>query len=178
MIATLSTPTTGYTEFIQQLISESGKSAEFLVLAHNNPTLLARLDDALADRPTVIVDVPQDQWQLDDGDLLGAIQWAAAEGGVEHVVLVGDSSALQRSAGTWRTPTAGHDPVALANAANSSRQAAQDEFQSQLTRLRSVPAIAEAVSQGKLSVTGLFFRAEAGVFAIYNEKTGSFELLV
>jgi hypothetical protein len=57
----------------------------------------------------------------------------------------------------------------MAQAANSSRQQAQNQFREKLTQLR------HALQD--LNLTGLFYRAESGVFVNYVEESDSFELL-
>lgn len=166
MISTLANPKTGYLEFIQRLIHEGDANIECLILSHNNPTLISRLDDAFADKPAVLIDLPQDQWQLHDGKLLRAIQWSVVEGGVKHVILVGDSSAAGQG---HLAPSVRANPRALVAGANSIRQQAQDQFREQLLQL--VKAMPE------LNLTGLFYRAESGVFVNYDAESDSFKLL-
>lgn len=182
MIATTPASKTGYTELVQQLIGDTATPvtpAECLILTHNNPVLLSRLDEAIGDRLTILLDVPQHQWCLGHGDLQDSLVWAIQEAGIKHLMLVGDSSAGPKIQTTENMASSRRntDPLSHARAANACRKTAQDHFREQLNQFWECPRVGEAARSRNVQITGLFFRAEAGAFSIYDKETDSFALL-
>ena len=179
MIATIFPPRANYVEQIQELINENHSKVESLVLAHNNPNLIRRLSAAFADEPVALIDLPQDQWQLDQGELLEAIRWATLEGGIERIVLVGDTSVAfkgESPLGAYNASNRG-TPITLARKANARRQQALSQFQEKVKQLRAALEVSDAMPVGSVKIEGLFYRAEADLFTVYVEKKDTFVLL-
>lgn len=175
MIATVSIPTTDYTSILEQQIGEATTPIECLVVAHNNPVLVNRLEDAFGDERTLLLEVAQGQWDLEGGELKDAISWAVQNGGIKYLIVVGDSSASLRN---HRQPvTDMRNPIELALAASTCREAALEAFQHEVNQLCQADEVSKLLSAGDLEITALFYREEAGVFSLYDEKTNSLQLL-
>lgn len=168
-----------YGELLRQLLGVQDKPVECLIITHNNETLINSLHAAFGETSAAVLDVPQDQWTMDGGDLHHAILWAIRENGLKRLIVVGDSSAFPRTRLT-KHHEAGNcrDTLSLAQAANASRKEAQEHFRHQLIELHNSAEIVQAVSAHHTEIIGLFYRAEAGTLAAYNAKTDAFELLV
>ena len=80
-------------ELLQSMAYDSNTTIDCLLVAHNNALLAERLEMAFSDKSAALLQVPQGNWDLKNGDLVQAIGWAIEECHVQRIVLVGDSSA-------------------------------------------------------------------------------------
>lgn len=103
------------------------------------------------------------------------IQWALDELGVVEVVLCGHSCcsdpreqdpAVER--GDWIQRVRDRERM---------KDHARNHLIQQLASLKSLPAVSAAMRRDALSVHGLFYLTESGVFTVYDEHAGQFEAL-
>lgn len=170
-------PATSYTEQLKEQLAYASAGTDRIIVAHANPNLLARLDDAFPETP--ILDCPQSEWQLGSGDLLEAMI-QSADSGVTDIVISGDSTAFApplSSEDDWGGGLPDTQLVDQVKLAAAGRVAAQQHFADQVETLISNPEVAARLQNGSLGVTALLYRAEADVFMVYQTEEAKYELL-
>ena len=102
------------------------------MITHNSPYLIDRVDAVFAREYVLILDVDQTEWQFRQGDdLLKAIDWAVTSAGINHVVLIGESTTLGAE-----YDTEGPSPLAeRAKGASPRRSDAEGRFRNQFEQL-------------------------------------------
>lgn len=174
---------------IQAAFSEATSQVEWLVIAHNDSHLIKSLHEALAGTSAAVLEVSQDRWDFTGSDLPEAIQWALDQGGVSNLVLVGHAHAGGADArlsfvepGSPEGDAADHSGyrrlVGGVQRSGQHNRSAQNRFAEQLKQLQELPAANSRQQDGELSVYGLFYRDESGLFLLYDAENDSFHPLL
>ena len=164
---------------ISDLLEDGNCDYEYLVIAHQDMILESCLTSAFSGTKAAMYQVPQNIWNMEEEDLSEAIQWAVEIGKIKKIMLVGSSSATVPKEDSQSTDTnwgkSSERPSLTERVRNAvvARQGAQDHFLSQLQALLSVPELASRLSDGELTIDGVFYRAESELFTYFDEKTNS-----
>lgn len=175
-----------YIATLDFVLSEATHPIECLVVAHNDPKMLAALRTALANEGAVILEVSQDIWDLDGKQLSEAVEWMLEKTDLKQLVLVGHSLAggpqSRASLAASASKNGGEDGYKkLLNGVylnNTRNHAAQERLAMQVQRMSRIPCVASRYTAGELSVHGLLYRVESGVFLAYDTNHDEFRPLV
>lgn len=168
---------------LQAHFDTADEKVEWLVIAHNESSMLSSLATALSGQAAVILEVPQETWNFEDGPLAEAIEWALEEAGVQHIILAGNSQAGTPGRVSAVSPCEGPAPTGydrlLAGVQHSSvhHQNAQQQFANQTQKLWQSNAIQLRRNDHDVTMFGLFYRCEDGLFLAYDPGSEQFELM-
>ena len=182
-----------YIEQLRQSLQQTRPVAvDWLVLAHNDQQLLARLDEAFPDSALAVIALPQHHWQVEDESMTEVVEWAIRELGVKGVLLVGHSQSeeaeesIKLLGGKVKALTSnGTGSFSNANPllerirkvqARATRL--QQQLAIQLDKLSRMTLIQSRLLRRQLQLHGLFYRAESGVFYVYDEQRRDFRPLL
>lgn len=167
---------------IQATLRSGDGPVECLVFADDQPMLIRRLVDALSSTRAVIIPAPQSQWLEAGRSVADAAVWAMLEAGVDHLVLAGSSACrapLHELPLVALAPRAEQRSIADAlRGATEALRRAERLYAGQVDAVLATPEISARWTQGTLTVHGVFYRVESGVFAAYDPTKGSFCALV
>lgn len=171
---------------LETVFTDVTKPVEWLVIAHNDPQMLRSLSSALTGESAAVLQVSQDTWDFEDGNLAEAIEWALQQDHLKNVLLAGSSQAggseSRASLVSSKTPQGGKDGYARLLAGvhfnNARNRAAQERFAGHVQRMSQIPVVHNRLSNGELAVYGLFYRTDSGLFAAYDAEAGTFRALV
>lgn len=155
----------------------------WVVFADDDPIMLRRLAGALRREAAVILPIPQVLWDEDAALLEDAILWLIGERGIGNLVLVGNSGASASMSEPFVTgqPARRENPKELftqVHRAQRLKAQVEEHFARQVSSLLAVPEIDLAVARGAMKMHALYYRAESGVFAVYDPRTSSFRVLI
>ncbi|TWT78358.1 Carbonic anhydrase [Posidoniimonas polymericola] len=181
-VTTLPIPQNPHAAALEAAIAESARPIECLVVAHNDPKMLSDLTAALDGEAAVVLEASQDVWDFDGEHLPTAIAWAVEQTGLHQVVLVGHTLAGGRQSRASLAAAASRDSyqtlLSGVQQSNTRILAAQERFALQVQQLLQVPQVANRCSSRELSVHGLLYRAESGVFLAYDAGRDTFRPLL
>ncbi|MCU0877586.1 MAG: hypothetical protein MUF06_07370 [Pirellulaceae bacterium] len=178
-----------YIAALESTFDEATAPIEWLVIAHSDPRILQSLSSMMEGQSAAILEVSQDQWDLVEGELSEAIEWALQRGEVRNLVLVGHSQvgcSASRSYLVSDAPEKSSDRskdgysrlLAGVKRVYSHSHHAQVRFAADVQQASQIPLVYRRWSCGELAVHGLFYRAESGVFLAYDPDADSFRALM
>lgn len=173
----------------ESLASRNLESAECLLLIHQDEVLLDRMGPVMQCLDTLVLQIPQGEWQFGESHLATAISWAIQESGIRSLYVCGHSFATSDDP-TERSSTLSegeydHDE-------NSDRlwmlgrlldnqdrlQRAKTYFANQIDLLIDLPPVQTAIHNAEIRLRALFFLAQAGAFMSYNPNTQDYQPLI
>jgi hypothetical protein len=175
---------------LRSLFEGKQTTLDWLVIAHNDPIIDKRLATVVGEQPAVMLQIPQEDWEIDSGSIREAIRWSIDEADVKHVLFVGHSKAeVTKAAATWIGETIGADEprgtstsyerlLAGARRLEDQIQQSKNHFVGQIDHVCADVELAEAFAAGKVRLHTLFYMAESGTFLIYNIGKGTFVPIV
>lgn len=159
---------------LEQLLATSYRLPEWLIITHDDLRMVRSLSAAVDGKGAAMLRIPQESW---DFRLLGeAIQWAMAHGTITDIVLAAHSQAystaeLPPSMGAGMEPAAFRDGYERLIDGVQRHQlemvAAASRFSLQMRQLSEIPAVADRVASSDLTLHGLMYRADSGLFLAY-----------
>jgi len=181
-----------YINQLQQFLQAAhGKTADWLVLAHNDVHLLNHLEEAFPDSLLAVISQPQSCWQMSEPLIAEAIGWALCESGVKGVLLIGHSQGglpeeHVKLIGGKHRPAAGNNgqagssssPLDRLRQAQARASSVQNHFEKQMDILSRIPALETRLARQQTQLHGLFYRAESGVFFAYDWQERAYRALL
>ncbi len=170
-----------YIERIEQQLADSQASQlDYLVLAHNDDVMLDRLTSSFGDENLAIIALPQSGWAMDEEPLAELIRWSISDGHTKGVLLVGHSQG-GTPADHVRLVTRPQQQNSQASNARHSLldgvlrarlvvESCENHFVSQLQLVKQAAMAAETEENSNVQLHGLFYRAEVGVFCLYENN--------
>ncbi|MFK8111908.1 MAG: carbonic anhydrase [Rubripirellula sp.] len=173
-------------ESLETAFAESAATVDWLVIAHSDALMLRCLASALSGESAAVLALPQPVWEFDGGEFTGAIEWAIQQGNIKNLLLVGHSQAggtTSRvsivSSDAKQTPQNDYGKLlASVGKKNEENQIARSEFASQVQEFCQIPGVRQQQADGELTVHGLFYCAESGLFLAYEAETGKYRALM
>ncbi len=162
---------------------------DWLVFAHNDAQLLARLDQAFPESVLAVIVLPQNRWQMQEEMMADVITWAIRDVGVKGVLLVGHSQAQEppemikllggKAAKANKKPAKTSTNTLLQRIQKAQTQSAdlQNQLATQVDRLSHMTLIQSKLIMNEMQLHGLFYRAESGLFYIYDQQHRGFRPL-
>lgn len=182
------TSSNSYIESLEEALSKSVNPVNCLILAHNDSKMIRSLFPALQDENAAMLQASQLLWNSSEGDVAQAIEWALQETKIETLVIVGHSqaeaenhSAMLRDATTETADNSQSSNSELLTALqqhNSRNKYAQKRFADNFRNLINTSVIQSKLSSKELTVYGLYYQEESGVFSTYNPHLDQFTPLV
>jgi hypothetical protein len=168
---------------MKEACSQTEAPISWVVFADDEPVMLRRLAGALQREAAVILPIPQALWDAEDALLEDAILWLIRERGIGNLVLVGNSAAgvpvsEPFVAGQPLRRESTEDLFAQVHRAQRLKAQVEEHFARQVASLLAVPEIDLAVARCTMKMHALYYRAESGVFAVYDPRTISFRVLI
>jgi carbonic anhydrase len=148
--------------------------------------MLSALRSALAGEAAVFLEVSQDTWDFEGGQLRETVEWALEQTQIRHLMLVGHSqsggprSRVSLAAAESRDVTQGGYGrlVAGVQENNARHRAAQDRLAIHVRQMSDIPLVRDRYSDGELALYSLIYRAENGIFLAYDRQEDQFHPLV
>jgi carbonic anhydrase len=171
---------------LETALADAKKTIEFLVIAHNDPEMLSALSSAFAGESAVVLEISQNVWDFEGNQLPEAIEWALEVFDIRHLVLAGHTLAggpLSRGSLTASATNKSEQDsygklIAGARFNNVRNRPAKDRLALQVKQLLELPIVKNRCRNGELSVYGLLYRAESGLFMAYDTNQDTFKPLV
>ena len=164
---------------------------ECVIFAHADNQMLTRLKDAFLESNVAILAMPQNQWSMCDQRTETLLDWLVNGVGIERLLLVGSSQGGTPVDTVQVCPTGQPDPngssksvrktpspMDRVNLAQASARRTERFFVEQLNLLSLSRAIQGSLLQDQLQITGLYYRAEVGVFCHYDSRAQQFRALL
>jgi carbonic anhydrase len=165
---------------------------DWLVIAHNDERMLEQLDKAFPQNALAVIGLPQECWAVDEESIEEVVQWAVEDLRVQGVLLVGHSqggapqgrvqllggkarSQSDREVASLAAPNSLIDQVRKTQALV---ERGEKHFQDQLEKLGNLSSIQHGLLRNQVKLQGLFYRAESGVFCLFDRRSRSFRALV
>lgn len=174
-----------YINNIRLILGQTQKTeVDWLIVTHNNPQLLARLNGAFPDSTAAILPLPQNCWHRNNKMMAEVVAWAIRELKVKGVLLVGHSRggvheekvrAATRNQ-TKRLPATDSFTERVKNA-QIQVALAQSHFLEQAESLSRTAVIESQLAQTHTHFYGLFYREESDAFFAYDRRQRSFKPL-
>ncbi len=162
---------------------------DYLVIAHNDAGAIDQLKQAFRDNTLAVVVSPQGFWGMDDESDHDLVHWAITELRVKGILLVGHSRGgtpddqFQLVSDT--TPEGPAEQSANRQGCDALWQRirhaearvarCEQHFAKHLECLRNQANVESRRASRPVPVQGLFYRAECGVFCLYDSATGAFQ---
>ena len=167
---------------LKAVFAQATRPIQWLVIAHNDPRLVSSLVSAFDGQSAAVLQVSQDTWDFDSKDFKEMIEWALHQGDIRDVVLVGSSQpngATSRASLVTARPNAPEKGgyarlLARLRQHNAHMSEVQEEFADHVQKLSQLPVVRGCWSLGQLAVSGLFYRAETGLFLHYDAAANTF----
>ncbi len=175
-------------EQLRQQIAEAGQSQiDWLVVAHDDTRMLHELEKAFANQSLAVVAIPQSYWAMNEETADEMLALAVNELQVNGILLVGHSQGGTPNTRIRVSPHANGDRTASQPAtslmdrirlAQEHVGRCEQHFAQQLELVGQQDSVAKSLADEKLTLQGLFYRAESGVFCVFNSQTQSFRALI
>lgn len=178
-------PANPYINIIRLTMGRTQKTeADWLILTHNDPQLLARLNGAFPDNKVAMLPLPQNCWHRNNKMMAEVVAWAMRELNVKGVLLVGHSQGGAPEEKIWpaarnqtKRLSASSSFIERVTNAQSQVARAQAYFTEQAESLSRTVAIESQLTQKNVPFYGLFYRGESDAFLAYDRRQRSFKLL-
>lgn len=173
----------------QQLTSTPIDQLDYIILAHSDVGMIRKLKHGFFNASVAVVSIPQSEWAMDDRSINDFVEWTLNELNVKTVLLAGhslggtpsDTVQVCRS-GQLDSGSVQNGPLVTfierVQAAQQCCQENESHFLMQLEKLQNAPAVQTQFLRNKNLVQGLFFRAESGVFCLWNSEKSEFKPLI
>ncbi len=165
-----------YIDELRERLSHQDQDVfNWLVIAHDDRNMIRRVSNALEDAPAAILRISQSTWDFGERSLVELIEWAVREARVKTIVLLGHSLGGVPADLVSYPPTQ-HANRLLGNVIQAQQRLAdaKDHLAENITDLREIPIVAEALSRKTLETHGLFYIAESGAFVRYDVQAKTF----
>ena len=186
------TPANPYMASLEEAIQRADSPVRVIVLADKNsdgndcgsaPSLSEAISETLADTSVAVLEVPRDKWNLQDKNLVEAIDWAFERGTIQKIVLAGSSKNHDSTGDGSSLPeleeikTGAMFQRLLAGVQQTGKQIreAQQDFASQVQQLTKQNFVRN--DESAVDVSGLFYREEDGLFLSYDPQQSCFRPL-
>jgi hypothetical protein len=167
-------------------------SVDWLVLAHDDAYMLNQLDEAFPESVLAVIALSQHLWPREEERLAEALDWAIRELRVKGVMLVGHSQGgipadPVRLLGGKARPVPGSKATAGASSsspldplkwAQSQSLSVQNYVEGQMERLSRLAGLEPHPARQQVPLHGLFYRAESGIFNVYDWRQRVFRPLL
>ena len=175
---------------LQSLLENSPTPINWLVIAHNDHQMIDSLSSALSGESAAILRIPQDPWDFAEEELLELIEWALQQGELKHLVLLGHSNATETPVAVSLAsplPEGDCDPAEheIGNRlldgvrrSTARTQQARKMFADKMQQLSEIPVIHNRWTNDELSLYGLFYQGDSGVFLAYDLEQKNFHPLL
>ena len=179
--------TNSYIELLEKVLSSSQKPVEYLMISHNDSSMVKAVSKALAHESAAVLEISQDTWDYRWEELTEMVEWALQNADLKHVVLVGHSqvgssktkaSLIGGESEKERMSLNSYDRlIAKMKEVNAHNLDTKKQFASHVQALSQVPLVRDRVEINELAVYGLFYRSEGDVFLVYELETDAFRPL-
>lgn len=174
-----------YINNIRLTLGQNQKTeADWLILTHNDPQLLARLNGTFPDSTVAMLPLPQNCWHRNNKMMAEVVAWAIRELNVKGVLLVGHSQGGAPEEKIW--PASRNQTKRLSASSSFTERVknaqiqvahAQAHFMEQAESLSRTVAIESQLTQKQTPFYGLFYRGESDAFLAYDRRQRSFKPL-
>jgi len=185
MTTTLSnTSTNSHIALLESVFAQAKTPVEWLVIAHNDSRMIQSLSASMTGESVAILELSQDLWATEEQELVETIEWALQQGSVGNLLFAGHSqpggsksrASLVDEGG--KTQSSYGRLLAGVRRSNAQIQNAQQKIAAQVQRMSQVPVVHSRWVNAELTIYGLFYRAEDGVFLAYDADNDKFRPLV
>lgn len=168
---------------MKEVCSQMDLPISWVVFADDDPIMLRRLAGALRREAAVILPIPQALWEVEGALVMDAIHWLIGRRESCNLVLVGNSAAgvpvsEPFVAGQSVRREITEDLFTQVQRAQRLKAQVEEHFARQVRSLLAVPEIDLALARGTLRMHALYYRAESGVFAVYDPRESTFRVLI
>jgi len=187
MTATLSVKTLNpYITAVEAALHGETTPAQWLAIVHNDSRLKSTLPADWAGASAALLPVSQDHWDFrPEGQLAEAITWALQQGEIDSLLLVGSSQvggailpSLCAAPGTKSAVALGYGRLLAGTARRQAQNRhAQERFADQFEQLLQIRGVQIRSREGSLTVHGLFYRDESGLFLAFDPENRTFRAL-
>lgn len=186
MIKTTTTFANVHIDNLKSVLGDSGTTElDYVVLAHPDNRMVAKLQKAFENSSIAVVSLPQNCWALDDASMTEFVDWTLSETSAKGIVLVGHSQGGTPSEAIQVCPTGQAGPAnrigSLMSRVSQAREcvkANENHFVAELKCLRDKVSIQNGRVADPSFVQGLFYRAESGVFCAFDAEANQFHALI
>jgi carbonic anhydrase len=175
---------------LKSALEEAGPAElDYVVLAHPDNRMVAKLQKAFENSSIAVVSLPQNCWALDDASMSEFVEWTLSETTAKGIVLVGHSQGGTPSEAIQVCPTGQVLPAnqssnrvgSLKSRVSQAREcvkANEEHFVAELKCLQGKVSLQNGRVANPDFVQGLFYRAESGVFCAYDSEAKQFHALI
>ena len=166
---------------LQGRLPDNASSLDWLVVAHCDPSVIARLSHLLDENTAAILQIPQQDWSLESDSMREAIAWSIKEKQVKHLLFIGHSE-CDFPADADNDPakfTSRYDRL-LAEARDTYFQTRNSKahFSDQIAAVLDQAEVKEAKEGDTLKLHALFYMAPSGTFLMFDPESQTFEPIV
>jgi len=177
--------TNRYIQTLEAVLAKSKTAVHWLVIAHNDSRMVHSLSSALSRESAAILEISADTWDFEDDELSEMIEWALQQGEIRHLVLAGHSqaggTAIQAQLVSSNMEGESHGSfnrlVAGVQRTKTHNQEAQQKFATHVQQMSQLSVVTNRWANAELAVSGLFYRAESGLFLAYDPNENIFHPL-
>ncbi len=163
-------------------------NSSWLIVAHDDPLLIQRIESAMEGDQVVVLQVPQGDWYRDRALLAEAIATILPTSGISNVALLGHSQAnaskcrphlvAKEVSGAKSTePASEYDCARRIDApqtAQSNRECPKQDLAEQFHYLAEHEELAPLADERDVGLHAFFYMAESGLFLKYDNSTRGF----
>lgn len=171
-----------------QLNQIGSSQLDYLIIAHPDHQMLGQLKQAFEKSSIAVIALPQNFWCMEDTEVSELIDWAVGQLNVQGILLVGHSQGGTPKDNLQVCPAGNIERNGASNRFNSlfeqveaSQQCVRENekhFVNELKSLQKQKMIESGSLRKKDLLQGLFYRAESGVFCLYDLKNDAFQALM
>ncbi|TWU29994.1 hypothetical protein [Bythopirellula polymerisocia] len=165
-----------------EILDNSSASIETLVIALDDPYLIRCLRESLSNESAALLPISEDSLNQDGQSLAQEIERALHKLDLSSIVFVGHSMSRWACRKGVSSSTGGNGDFSSVISGvkhfQSQSQESQKRFVSQFQQLAEIPVIASRVNCEELAISGLFYRAESGLFLAYDPALDQFQPLL
>jgi carbonic anhydrase len=151
--------------------------------------MLRQIHEAFAESHVGTVAVPPSCWMMNDESVSELVDWATGQRNVRGILLIGHSQGgtpadMVQLAAAGQTGTAnGHgrgisSVLDRVQGAQANVRKNEEHFLQELDYLRQTPSVQHRLMQDPGLMQGLFYRAESGVFCVFDQTRHRFRSLL
>ncbi|WP_149499716.1 carbonic anhydrase [Roseiconus lacunae] len=168
---------------LKETLLAADRPIQWLVIADDDPAMLRALQVALQGETAATL---KKSWDLPierDNHLRTSIEWSLRNSSIKNVLLVGHSEAIGAACQSVLAKSPSEGPrlnlqqdahpnasplLDRINRNNARQQAAMRSYAEQFGLFAKIPTVKQRAASGDLTLYGLYYRAESGVFLAYD----------
>lgn len=174
----------------QQLAEVEEGSLDYVIISHSDNRMINQLKEAFIESSIAVVSIPQNCWMMNDEPIAELMDAVVNDLNIGGILLVGHSQGGIPE-DNIQVCTSGQVDKVQSGSTNritslldrvkhvqSCMKENEKHFLQQLECLKLTPAVQTSSLRSKNLVQGLFYRAESGVFCMYDSENQTFRALI